>query len=180
MKKVIRIGKRKINFLLSVFHKTFCGISIWICKLVNWCDCLIILTLFCKWNWQKSNFSALRIYILTPHLINSSKKVRKLEFHRSYFSYYHTSNIVFEIIRKPVYLSLNWYHICNGYEIMESTLQLVLIESQKVNLAKHCVLAIVHTHWRMKTKGVSPLGNANELQDFISDLHAYPAALYIP
>ena len=35
------------------------------------------------------------------------KKVRKLEFHRSYFSYYHTSNIVFDIIRKPVYLSLN-------------------------------------------------------------------------
>ena len=57
--------------------------------------------------------------------INSSKKVRKLEFHRSYFSYYHTSNIVFDIIRKPVYLSLNWYHICNSYEIMESTLQLV-------------------------------------------------------
>ena len=75
--------------------------------------------------------------------LNSSKKVRKLEFHRSYFSYYHTSNIVFDIIRKPVYSSLNWYHICNGYEIMESTLQLVLIESQKWNLAKHCVLAIL-------------------------------------
>ena len=34
------------------------------------------------------------------------KKVWKLEFHRSYFSYYHTSNI--DIIKKPVYLSLNW------------------------------------------------------------------------
>ena len=76
-------------------------------------------------------------------LINSSKKVRKLKFHRSYFSYYHTSNMVFDIIREPVYLSLNWYHICNGYEIMVSKLQLVLIESQKWNLAKHCVLAIV-------------------------------------
>ena len=75
--------------------------------------------------------------------LDSSKKVQKLKFHRSYFSYYHTSNIVFDIIRKPVYLSLNWYHICNGYEIMESTLQLVLIESQKWNLAKHCVLAIL-------------------------------------
>ena len=59
------------------------------------------------------------------------KKVWKLEFHRSYFSYYHTSNIVFDIIRKPLYLSLTWYHICNGYEIMESTRQLVLIASQK-------------------------------------------------
>ena len=38
---------------------------------------------------------------------NSSKKVWKLEFHRSYFSYFHTSNIVFDIIRNPVYLSLN-------------------------------------------------------------------------
>ena len=110
--------------------------------------------------------------------INSSKKVWKLEFHRSYFSYYHTSNIVFDIIRKPVYLSLNWYHI-NGYEIMESTLQLVLIESQKWNLAKHCVLAIVGSRWRMKTIGVSLLGNANELHDLISDLHSYPAAFYI-
>ena len=88
--------------------------------------------------------------------------------------------LLFDIIRKPVYLSLNWNHICNGYEIMETTLQLVLIESQKWNLAKHCVLAIVQTHWRMKTIGVSLLGNTNELQDFISDLHSYPAALYIP
>ena len=32
----------------------------------------------------------------------------------------------------------------------------------------------------MKTKGVSLLGNTNELQDLISDLHSYPAALYIP
>ena len=107
------------------------------------------------------------------------KKVRKLEFHRSYFSYYHTSNIVFDIIRKPVYLSLNWYHICNGYEIVENTLQLVLIESQKWNLAKHCVLAVVQSHWRMKTIGDSLLSNTNELQDFISDLPSYPAALYI-
>ena len=120
-----------------------------------------------------------QIHSCLPYL-NSSKKVRKLEFHRSYFSYHHISNIVFDIIRKPVYLSLNWYHICNGYEIMESILQLVLIESQKWNLAKHCVLAIVQTYWRMKTIGVSLLGNTNELQDFISDLHSYPAALYIP
>ena len=103
--------------------------------------------------------------------INSSKKVRNLKFHQWYFSYYHTSNIAFDIIRKHVYLSLIWYHICNGYEIMESTLQLVFIESQKWNLAKYCVLAIVQTHWRMKTIGVSLLGNTNELQDFISDLH---------
>ena len=117
------------------------------------------------------------------HWMNKNKllkKVWKLEFHRSYFSYYLTSNIVFDIIRKPVYLSLNWYHICNGYEIMESTIQLVLIESQKRNLAKYCVLAIVQTHWRMKTIGVSLLGNTNELQDFISDHHSYPAALCIP
>ena len=39
--------------------------------------------------------------------LNSSKKVRKLEFHRSYFPNYHVSNIVFDINRKPVYLSLN-------------------------------------------------------------------------
>ena len=83
--------------------------------------------------------------------LNSSKKVRTHKFHQSYFSYYHTSNIVVDIITKPVCMSLNWYHICNGYEIMESTLQLVLIESQKWNLAKYCVLAIVQTHWRMKT-----------------------------
>ena len=88
--------------------------------------------------------------------------------------------LLFDIIRNSVYLSLNWYHICDGYEIMESTLQLVLIESQKWNLAKHCVLAIVQSCWRMKTIGVSLLGNTNELQDFISDLHSYPAALYIP
>ena len=68
--------------------------------------------------------------------LNSSKKVWKLEFHRSYFSYYHTSNIVFDIVRKPVYLSLNWYHICNGYEIMESTLQVVLIESAEMKSCK--------------------------------------------
>ena len=120
---------------------------------------------------------------LNMHVTNPSKKVRKLKFHRSYLSYYHTSNMVFDIIRKPVYLSLNWYHICNGYEIMESTLQLVLIECQKWNLANHCVLAIVEDSlddWRMKTIGVSLLCNTNELQDFISDLHSYPAALFTP
>ena len=88
--------------------------------------------------------------------------------------------MVFDIIRKPVYLPLNWYHICNGYEIMESTLQLVLVGCQKLNFEKHCVLAIVETHWKMKTIGISLLRNTNELQDFISDLHSYPAALYIP
>ena len=62
---------------------------------------------------------------------------------------------------------------------MESALQLVLIESQKVYLAKHCVLAIVQSRWRMKAIGNSVLGNTNELQDFISDLHSYPAELYI-
>ena len=87
--------------------------------------------------------------------------------------------MVFDIIRKPVYLSLNQVNISNGYEVMESTLQLVLIENQKWNLAKHCVLAIVETHCRMKTIGVPLLRNTNELQDFISDLHSYPAALYI-
>ena len=35
-------------------------------------------------------------------------------------------------------------------------------------------------HWRMKTIRVSLLRNTNELQDFISGLHSYPAALYIP
>ena len=121
-----------------------------------------------------------RGHIPNLHNINSSKKVRKLKFHRSYFSYYHTSNIVFDIIRKPVYLSLNWYHICNGYEFTESTLQLVLIESQKLNLAQHYAQAIVQTHWRTKTIGISLLCNTNELQDLIFELHSYPAALYIP
>ena len=79
------------------------------------------------------------------------KKVRKLKFHRSYFSYYHTSNMVIDIIRKPVYLSLNSYHICNGYEIMESTLILQSI-----------VYWLLKTHWRMKTIGVSLLRNTNE------------------
>ena len=124
--------------------------------------------------------SYMYVFNLPPNPYKLLKKVWKLEFHRSYFSYYHTSHIVYDIIRKPVYLSLNWYHICNGYEIMESTIQLVLIESQKWNLTKYCVLAIVQTHWRMKTIGVSLLGNTNELQDLISDLHSYPAALYIP
>ena len=32
----------------------------------------------------------------------------------------------------------------------------------------------------MNTKADSLLGNANELQDFISDPHSYPVVLYIP
>ena len=63
---------------------------------------------------------------------------------------------------------------------MESTLRLVLSESQKLNLAKHCVLPIVQSRWGMKTMGYSLLRNTNELQDFISDLHSYPVVLNIP
>ena len=63
---------------------------------------------------------------------------------------------------------------------MESTLQLVLSESQKWNLAKHCVLPIVQSHWGMKKMGYSVLCNTNGLQDFISDLHSYPVVLSIP
>ena len=56
------------------------------------------------------------------------------------------------------------YQICNGFEIMESTLQLDLIQSQKWNLAKHCVLTIVQIRWRMKTMCDSLLGNTTESQ----------------
>ena len=73
-----------------------------------------------------------------------------------------------------------FFHICDGYEIVESTLRLVLSESQKLNLAKHCVLPIVQSRWGMKTMGYSLLRNTNELQDFISDLHSYPIVLNIP
>ena len=69
---------------------------------------------------------------------------------------------------------------CDGYEIVESTLRLVLSESQKLNLAKHCVLPIVQSRWGMKTMGYSLLRNTNELQDFISDLHSHPVVLNIP
>ena len=77
-------------------------------------------------NWNRVLVMFATIVITDPRAprncleLNSSKKVWKLVFHRSYFSYYHISNIVFDIIRKPVYLSLNWYHICSGYEIMGS------------------------------------------------------------
>ena len=117
------------------------------------------------------------------NIINSSKKVWKLKFDWSYLSYYHIFFIVIGIIKKLVQLPFHWYHICNVYEIMESTLRLVLAESQKWNLAKHCVyyiLTIVQSRWRMNTKADSLLGNAKELQDFISDPHSYPVVLYIP
>ena len=59
-------------------------------------------------------------------------------------------------------------------------LRLVLAESQKLNLAKNCVLTIVQSRWRMNTKADSLLGIANELQDLISDPHSYSVVLYIP
>ena len=88
--------------------------------------------------------------------------------------------IIIDIIQKLVQLPFHWYHICNGYEIMETTLRLVLAESQKWNLAKHCVINIVQIRWRMNTMADSLLGNANESQDLISDPHSYQVVLYSP
>ena len=112
--------------------------------------------------------------------VNKLKKVWKFKFDWSYLSYYHIFFIIIGIIKKLVELPFHWYHICNGYDIVESTLRLVLGESQKFNLAKHCVLPIVQSRWGMKTMGYSLLRNTNELQDFISDLHSYPVVLSIP
>ena len=55
----------------------------------------------------------------SSHTCKLLKKVRKLTVWSIILLYYHISIIVFDIIRKHVYLSLNWYHIWNGYEIME-------------------------------------------------------------
>ena len=54
---------------------------------------------------------------------------------------------------------------------MESTLQVVLIESKM----KSCkALCTGYCSDSLEDE------NTNELQDIISDLHKYPAALYIP
>ena len=79
---------------------------------------------FCQQKWSTERSS-------TPALLNSSKTVQKLKFDWLFFSYHHIFIIILDIIWKPVYLSLNWHHICNGYGIMEGTLQLVLIESRE-------------------------------------------------
>ena len=52
---------------------------------------------------------------------------------------------------------------------MESTLRLVLAESQKWNIAKHCVLTSYCSESEDEYKGSLI---ANELQDFISDSHS--------
>ena len=88
------------------------------------------------------------------------KKSLETRVSSSIFSYYHISNIVFDIIRKPVYLSLNWYHICNGYEIMESTYTTAGFdrESEMKSCKALCTgYIIVGSRWRMKTIGISLL-----------------------
>ena len=58
------------------------------------------------------------------------------------------------------------------------------MKSQFIALAidhKGARKAIIQSCWRMKHNGRLPkLGCTDELQDFISDLHSYPAVLYIP
>ena len=58
-------------------------------------------------------------FIIDAHKL--LKKVQKLKFAQSYFSFYQTFIDVFDIIREPVYSSLKWYkNFKNGYEIVRS------------------------------------------------------------
>ena len=107
------------------------------------------------------------------------KKVWKLKFDWPYLTYYHIFFIIICIIKKLVKLPFHWYHICNGYEIMGSTTAAGFKRESEMKSCKACVLTIiVKSRWRMNTMGYSLLGNASELQDFISDLHSYPVVMY--
>ena len=53
-----------------------------------------------------------------------------------------------------------------------------MIESQKIKSFKALCTDYCSDSFEDENNRISLLGNTNELQDFISDLHSYPAALY--